>query len=365
MAIMPLYEFDVDTRMLIVRTHLSKYGDTVTGPIEGMEGEIYSVSNQADPLRSRIAAKCPRIKRFGSLERAREGTEKALHELVKTHKVFAVPWVNRFFDVEIIHGWPFILSRYRDGTLTDLIANPLAWTAQDRLASLIQIVRALKMAQDRGIFAHQDLKPANILFDDLVRKGMPKASSGMHYQIFVGDFGIADAFRDFGRNGGSRPYMAPEQYLKNPLDIGAMVRFDIFALGVIAFECFSDGRHPIGPVTTDVWPRRAGIPWKWDQESTWRTWAENPGKAVTVEAGPLSCGLSELIGEALSTEPSARPSLEEFEARLWRILIHLDPVTGNGLRMQIEYFESFSVEDTDWPHMDERVLQLRQFYSRI
>jgi hypothetical protein len=28
------------------------------------------------------------------------------------------------------------------------------------------------------------------------------------------------------------------------------------ALGVIAFEVFTDGRHPIGVTTADVWPWR-------------------------------------------------------------------------------------------------------------
>jgi len=33
------------------------------------------------------------------------------------------------------------------------------------------------------------------------------------------------------------------------------------------------------------------------------------------------------------------------------------------LRMQIEYIEGLSSTVTEWPHMDERLSQLREFYS--
>jgi eukaryotic-like serine/threonine-protein kinase len=174
MPIMPLYKFDHELRQQIVKMHLGM----PTGPVEGAFGEIYSIALN-DSGRTRIAAKCPRIKRFGSLEKARTGVEQVLHELEKTHRIYMVPWVNRIFDVQIIHGWPFILSRYRHGSLEDLIANPLAWSRQDRFASLIQIARGLRLAQERGIAAHQDLKPGNVFFDDWCRKGVPKTSEGM------------------------------------------------------------------------------------------------------------------------------------------------------------------------------------------
>jgi hypothetical protein len=70
--------------------------------------------------------------------------------------------------------------------------------------------------------------------------------------------------------------MASEQFLSDPVDPNAPTGFDIFALGVIAFECFTDGLHPIGVTTADVWPWRHGIPQKWNRKSTWREWASKP-----------------------------------------------------------------------------------------
>jgi serine/threonine protein kinase len=365
MSITPLYEFDDHYRQLIVRSHLEmRQGGTVTGPIEGTYGEIYSVLSPQNTFPRRIAAKCPRIKRFGSFEKAQVGIEQVLHELEKTHQAFMVPWINRFFDVQIIHGWPFLLSRYRDGSLEDLIANPFAWSTQDRFASLIQIVRALRLIQRRGIVAHQDLKPGNVFFDDLSQKfNLSKDSKGMHFRMFVADFGLADAFRDFGRNTGSRPYMAPEQFSSVPIDPTTPALFDVFALGVIAFECLGNGLHPIGVVTADVWPRRHGMGQKWNRESTWRDWAQTERKKLPPTSEPVPKGMEDLIAAALSVEPKKRPSLEEFECRLWEALMQYDPETHQGLKMQVEWIEGLSSGDTEWPHMDDRLMELRTFYS--
>jgi eukaryotic-like serine/threonine-protein kinase len=363
-SIKPLYEFDHEWRQRIVKMHLEMpRGGTVTGPIEGAYGEVYSITFSENHFPRQLAAKCPRIKRFGTLENARAGIEQVLHELEKTHQVFMVPWINRFFDVQIIHGWPFLLSRYRDGSLEDLIANPLAWSIADRFVALIQVVRALQLAQQRGISAHQDLKPGNVFFDDLSRTGVPKASKGMHFHMFVGDFGLADAFRDFGRNSGSRPYMAPEQFSSLPVGPAAPVHFDVFALGVIAFECFTDGHHPIGVLTAEVWPWQQGIGQKWNRESTWREWASKANKPWSDVWKSLPVGIEELIMASLSPDPAARPLLSEFEDRLWGALRRIDLATYDGFKMQVEWVEGLTSGDAEWPHMEERLFQLRQFYS--
>jgi hypothetical protein len=62
--------------------------------------------------------------------------------------------------------------------------------------------------------------------------------------------------------------MAAEQFSSNPIEPTGPASLDIFALGVIAFEVFTDGKHPIGVTTTDVWPWRRGIPQKWNRESS-------------------------------------------------------------------------------------------------
>jgi serine/threonine protein kinase len=361
MKIKPLYEFNDDHQQEIIRMHLAlPRGGLVTGPQEGTCGTIYSIDVVGG---LRIAAKCPRIRRFGTPAEARSGIGTILHELEKTHQVFMVPWVNRFFDVQFIHGWPFILSRFRDGTLQDLISNPLAWTPSDRLISLILIARALRLASERGIAAHQDLKPENVFFDDLSRKNVPKESQGMHFHIFIGDFGLANAFRDFGRNQGSRPYMAPEQFELVPADPVGSVAFDVFALAVIASECLLDGRHPSGVVTRDFWPWKRGMPQKWNRESIWRAWSGSKDKTLPESTDRFPPGIHDLLLDSLAVDPKKRPSLRTFEESLWQALKAMDHGTEDGLRMQVDHIEGLTSPNVAWPHMDDRTMQLRSFYS--
>lgn len=360
MAIVPpLYEFDQDYIPLVVERHLlEKIKGQVSRPNAGAYGDVYCITQDHGP---RIAAKCPGIKKFGTHEKARAGIESVLRELEKTHQAFKIPWINRFFDVKLIHGWPFVLSQYRDGTLEDLILNPLNWSIQDRLVSLALVARALRLAQKFGISAHQDLKPRNIFFDDCASKyGVPKDSAGIHFYILVADFGMADAFRDLGRNSGTRPYMAPEQFDEVPFNPAASPMFDVFALGVIAFECFSDGWHPIGVRTSEVWPARER---KWNRKEIWRDWASDPSKALPRIATAWPGKLDELVLSAIDAAPSKRPSMLDFENGLWATLQEVDFKTYSGAQMQIAHQERYMHIEEPWPYMEELLMQLRQFYS--
>ena len=307
MSVKPLYEFDEERRGRIIRSHLSFWGEgdgRVTGPVSGAFGEVYSIDFPHPP---RVAAKCPKIRKFAGREEAKKAIEHVLYELEQAHKVFRVPWINRFSDLKLIHGWPFLFSQYHDGSLEDLIGNPLNWSVQDKLISLIQITRALRLAREREIESHQDLKPGNVFFDDVQRHGGPPKGTqwadcrlGIRFHVLVGDFGLANAFRDLGRNSGSRPYMAPEQYSKEPHQPGTPVLFDNFALGVIAYECLADGLHPLGVTTAAFWPWTKDIPRKWDRAKIWRDWAFAEDKVLPPTREPLPEGCSELVLAAQS-----------------------------------------------------------------
>jgi hypothetical protein len=64
-------------------------------------------------------------------------------------------------------------------------------------------------------------------------------------------------------------------------------------------------------------------------------------------------------------DPKARPSLDEFERHLWKSLERADYATFDGLQMQMDHIEGLSSADPEWPHMDERLMQLRHFYSTV
>lgn len=366
MSLTPLYELDEEVRDLIIRAQLGLRCDAeIVSKSEGAFGDVYQLQRTKNASPRFLAAKCPKIVRFGSKEKAVLALEKMLHEVDKTYKLFDCPWVNPFADICIIQGWPFLISQWRDGTLSDLVANPPALRLIDRLASLLQIVRVLQMAAERGLGAHQDLKPDNIFFVDWRRKFVGISDSpGIHYQILVGDFGNADAFREFGRNTGSRPYMAPEQFETESLKSTAGPAMDIFAVGVLAHECLCDGYHPIGEVTSEVWPHRIGVSKKWDRARVWRNWAKQEKKDLDRLKKNCPAELVSVISAAMDADAEKRPTPEKFEEILWKTLEFVDADAYETIQVQVKELESMYAGN-QWPHFEERLASLHKFYKSL
>jgi serine/threonine-protein kinase len=133
-------------------------------------------------------------------------------------------------------GRPYIIMEYLDGApLSALIDHGIAQQAPLALGGIARLIaevlEALGAAHGKGII-HRDLKPDNIF---VAPSGRPK----------VLDFGIAklsDASGTSTRTGslmGTPHYMAPEQAAGRAVDH----RADIYAIGVILFEC-TTGRKP-------------------------------------------------------------------------------------------------------------------------
>ena len=127
-------------------------------------------------------------------------------------------------------GRPYIIMEYLDGApLASAIEGvpqrgPLPLGGVARLA--VEVLDALGAAHAKGI-VHRDLKPDNIF---VTPAGRPK----------VLDFGIAKLLPELGgsytQTGsllGTPHYMAPEQAAGRPVDH----RADLYAMGVILFEC--------------------------------------------------------------------------------------------------------------------------------
>ncbi len=128
-------------------------------------------------------------------------------------------------------GWAFIVMEYiGGGTLRNRIAA--ADTRQVRLDLaptldlLAQAALALEFAHTNGII-HRDVKPANMLLRT-------------EDHLLLSDFGIAallevnKAFTRTGANIGTPQYMAPEQGVPDGV---VDARTDIYALGVVTFQC--------------------------------------------------------------------------------------------------------------------------------
>ena len=135
-------------------------------------------------------------------------------------------------------GRPYIVMEFLDGcALSDLITpptprGPLPLGGVARL--LGEVLDALGAAHAKGI-VHRDLKPDNIF---ITPGGRPKVLDFGIAKLTDAGGGVSSSTRT-GSLLGTPHYMAPEQANGRPVDH----RADLYALGVILFEC-ATGQRP-------------------------------------------------------------------------------------------------------------------------
>jgi diguanylate cyclase (GGDEF)-like protein len=140
------------------------------------------------------------------------------------------PGLVRVHEVGVVAGRPFLIMDLADGrSLEEVlrVEGPLA--PAEAVSIVTEVASALAVAHGAGL-VHRDVKPDNIVI----------SPAG---QARVVDFGLAvRAGHDAGAGtAGTFRYCAPEQtgMLHRPVD----GRADLYALGVVLFECVS-GRRP-------------------------------------------------------------------------------------------------------------------------
>ncbi len=185
-------------------------------------------------------------------------------------------------------GRPWMAMRLvRGGSLADRVRrSPLA--PREAAALLRDVAGALDYAHRQGI-VHRDVKPANVLLDEAGR-------------AYLADFGIAKMLEGSsvatatGLIQGTPAYMAPEQAMGGKVDHSA----DVYALGVVAFECLT-GRVPYTGTTP------VAVLMKHVQEPV-------PEPAAAEVAPPLTAVLRRCLAKAPSERwPSAGAFTEALE----------------------------------------------------
>lgn len=148
------------------------------------------------------------------------------------------PNIVGVYDWGSTEGTYYMVMEFISGhNLRALLAEHGRLEPRQVVEAATQILAALDHAHGHGI-VHRDVKPENIL---VTREGVVK----------VADFGLARAFAEAsisqaeGTVTGTVQYLAPEQIQGDPAD----PRTDLYALGVVMFECLT-GRPPFAGETS-------------------------------------------------------------------------------------------------------------------
>ncbi|MDB5350889.1 MAG: protein kinase family protein [Planctomycetota bacterium] len=211
-----------------------------------------------------------------------------LARLVHSHIV-------RLYDLNIDNETFYFIMEEVDGTSFSRRSKKI--DLNERLRVVAETAEALDYAHHQGVI-HRDVKPANIL---LTATDVAKLS----------DFGLSllsDATQESGIVRGTPHYMSPEQAKGKKIDF----RTDLYALGVILYECATGSPPFTGPVMTvmaqhinaEVEPPRS----------------KNPEVSEDLEA---------LILELMAKEPILRPNSGAEVAGRLRALI-AGGMSGSG-----------------------------------
>ncbi|GAA4610027.1 hypothetical protein GCM10023107_94710 [Actinoplanes octamycinicus] len=144
------------------------------------------------------------------------------------------PAVASIHDFTRADGLTYLVMEFVDGeSLAQRLQRDGRLDPAETMRIVAQAAEGLQAVHDQGIL-HRDIKPANML---LRRDG----------SVVITDFGIArheDASRVTASGAilGTPSYLSPEQVLGQPVDR----RSDVYALGLVAYECLAGERPFVG-----------------------------------------------------------------------------------------------------------------------
>ena len=232
------------------------------------------------------------------------------------------PNVAEVYEVGGLSDTPYLALEYVEGPTLAQVLGGRAHPPRLAAALAATLARAAHHAHGLGI-VHRDLKPANVLLAPAAA-GRPPALGDCTPKVT--DFGLAKRLDEVGQTQtgdilGTPAYMAPEQARGDRSAITPLT--DVYALGVILYECLT-GRPPhTGPTTVDTVLRvlntdparprsiAPGVPT--DLETVCLKCLEKDPRRRYRSAEELAADLDRfLAGEPVLARPLGRP------ARAWR-----------------------------------------------
>ena len=201
----------------------------------GGMGDVYR-AEQLEPVHRTVALKLLRAQKLDARHLAYFEVERQLLAQMRH------PAIAQVFDAGTTDdGHPFFVMEFIAGSPITRWCDEHALPLAERIALFIRVCEGVQHAHQKGVI-HRDLKPGNLLVDEVDGRALPK----------IIDFGIATAssLTDGREIAGTPDYMSPEQAGGDQALVDT--RSDVYALGVVLCELLT-GRRPLpaGETVTD------------------------------------------------------------------------------------------------------------------
>lgn len=317
------------------------------GGSSGFTGEILFLDNGEGTYPRYIAAKFPKFREnqdFG------EQARRFVRELELQASAHYHPNVHWPFSTTLILGVPVAYFRRWEGDLANYIEEPSLGDL-GRISIILQVVAGLAHCLKRGL-VFQDLKPENIFVRDLCRSFSGLPDTDLWLRPLVADFGSVNLAGEVGEFGGTRPYMAPEQWKRTPLGEWTIV----FVVGVILHEVMSRGVHPVG-VHCGGWHRRQNPAFnRLQKDKYWTRWVS---AGCPINSSIEDNDLNKLIADCLKVGPQQRPSLATLQGRLNDILAKRSLLAMDQVQLFLDTAEE-QTSSVEWKYLTSNLKALRR-----
>ena len=195
----------------------------------GAFGTVYKARDEV--LGRTVAIKTIRLEALAASADAGDPTLTRFRREAQVSAQLRHPNILTVYDVGEAEGVSYLAMEFLDGSSLDKLLELERRLSPTRAASIgTQVAQALAHAHRAGV-VHRDVKPANIIIEDVGR-------------VKVTDFGIARAACADAQSTatagllGTPAYMSPEQARGDDLD----GRSDIFSLGAVLYEMLTGKR---------------------------------------------------------------------------------------------------------------------------
>ena len=152
---------------------------------------------------------------------------------VKNWVSFGVhPNIVKCIFAEEIGDELYVAAEYVEGyDNKNMLSNYVGDSIQNYLLVkwTIQFCYAIKHCISKGMIAHSDIKPDNILVDN-------------DLNLKLSDFGLSKSYSDDVKNAGGTPLYYSPEHIKNPKNVD--YRSDIYSFGIVLYQLITKGQFP-------------------------------------------------------------------------------------------------------------------------